>query len=265
MTDYIRLLLEEQEDGESGPREEESWRPKEEGLALPLSDVGEKEASHPAWREGYERSENQKRPGETAEDTRRTGEAVFAVADGDSPVEKGDFTEENPLWHRETGFRTEEREARGEVPDALRQLWTARWLEVGTEEVSVGAEPDGLDEIVRSASGGSEADGTGEDWLGTDWPEADGRAAEWRELEARPVSLKAVEPGGGQTGGTAAEWTYQALRASLAQLPAPPRETRVVTLQKPAGGADSGGLDPEGLDRLLRRDARRFDGGFQLL
>ena len=187
------------------------------------------------------------------------------MADGDSPVEKGDFTEENPLWHRETGFRTEEREARGEVPDALRQLWTARWLEVGTEEVSVGAEPDGLDEIVRSASGGPEVDGTGEDWLGTDWPEADGRAAEWRELEARPVSLKAVEPGGGQTGGTAAEWTYQALRASLAQLPAPPRETRVVTLQKPAGSADSGGLDPEGLDRLLRRDARRFDGGFQLL
>ena len=77
--------------------------------------------------------------------------------------------------------------------------------------------------------------------------------------------MKAVEPGGGQTGGTAAEWTYQALRASLAQLPAPPRETRVVTLQKPAGTTDSGGLDPEGLDRLLRRDARRFDGGFQLL
>ena len=36
MTDYIRLLLEEQEDGESGQREEGSWRPKEEGLALPL-------------------------------------------------------------------------------------------------------------------------------------------------------------------------------------------------------------------------------------
>ena len=186
MTDYIRLLLEEQEDRESGLREEESWRPKEEGLALPLSDVGEKEASHPAWREGYERSENQKRPGETAEDTRRTGRRSLLWPMGIPLWKKGIFTEENPLWHRETGFRTEEREARGEVPDALRQLWTARWLEVGTEEASVGAEPDGLDEIVRSASGGPEADETGEDWLGTDWPEADGRAAEWRELEARP-------------------------------------------------------------------------------
>lgn len=255
MTDYIRLLLEEQEDGESGQREEGSWRPKEEGLALPLSDVGEKDAPHPAWREECEPSENQKGPGEMAEDTRRLGETLFAAA-GEAPsIGRGSFTEDGPFWQREAETRTEKQGDRGEVPDPLWQLWTARWLEVGSGEGDSRAEPDGLEETARSVSGGPEEYGT----------ETDRREAEWRGLGERHLSFGAAEAGGGQAGETAAEWTYQALRASLAQLPAPPRETRVVTLQKPAGTTDSGGLDPEGLDRLLRRDARRFDGGFQLL
>lgn len=62
-----------------------------------------------------------------------------------------------------------------------------------------------------------------------------------------------------------AEWAYQALRASLTQLPAQRQETRVMTLQRPENAGGAGGWDPEGLDRMLRRDARRFDGGFQLL
>ena len=255
MTDYIRLLLEEQEDGESGQREEGSWRPKEEGLALPLSDVGETDAPYPAWREEREPSENQKGPGETAEDTQQLGETLF-TADGEAPsVGKRDFAEEGPLWQREAGARTEKQGDRGEVQAPLWQPWTARWLETGFGETDGRPEPDGLEETARNAFGGPEENGT----------EADRREAKWRGLGEQPISLQSMEPGGGQAGETAAEWTYQALRASLAQLPAPPRETRVVTLQKPAGTTDSGGLDPEGLDRLLRRDARRFDGGFQLL
>ena len=64
---------------------------------------------------------------------------------------------------------------------------------------------------------------------------------------------------------TGAGWVYQALRQSLTELPAARRESRVVTLQKPGEKIQSGGWDAAGLDRLVRRDARRFDGGFQLL
>ncbi len=57
----------------------------------------------------------------------------------------------------------------------------------------------------------------------------------------------------------------QAVRASLAALPAAEGQARVVTLEPPDRG-QSGGEDAlRRLDRLVRRDARRFDGGFQLL
>lgn len=57
----------------------------------------------------------------------------------------------------------------------------------------------------------------------------------------------------------------QAVRISLAGLPAAEQHTQVVTLEPP-GREQSGGEDGlRRLDRLVRRDARRFDGGFQLL
>lgn len=65
---------------------------------------------------------------------------------------------------------------------------------------------------------------------------------------------------------TEASWGLdQAVRVSLAGLPAAERQTQVVTLESP-GREPSGGEDTlRRLDRLVRRDARRFDGGFQLL
>ena len=62
-----------------------------------------------------------------------------------------------------------------------------------------------------------------------------------------------------------ADWIYRELRRSLTELPAARPESRVVTLQKPGEKVQPGGWDAAGLDRLVRRDARRFDGGFQLL
>lgn len=57
----------------------------------------------------------------------------------------------------------------------------------------------------------------------------------------------------------------QAVRISLAGLPVAERQTQVVTLEPP-GREQNGGQDGlRRLDRLVRRDARRFDGGFQLL
>ena len=57
----------------------------------------------------------------------------------------------------------------------------------------------------------------------------------------------------------------QAVRISLEGLPAAERQTQVVTLEPPGRGQNGGEDGLRRLDRLVRRDARRFDGGFQLL
>lgn len=74
--------------------------------------------------------------------------------------------------------------------------------------------------------------------------------------------------GSSETGRALTETAWeldQAVRISLAGLPAAERQTQVVTLEPP-GREQNGGEDAlRRLDRLVRRDARRFDGGFQLL
>lgn len=79
------------------------------------------------------------------------------------------------------------------------------------------------------------------------------RAADPEEREAPPEA------------DTGALRLDQAVRDSLAGLPRTEGESRMVTLEP--GGGDRGIRPPElrQLDRLVRRDARRFDGGFQLL
>ena len=57
----------------------------------------------------------------------------------------------------------------------------------------------------------------------------------------------------------------QAVRISLAGLPAAERHTQVMTLEPPGRGQNGSEDGLRRLDRLVRRDARRFDGGFQLL
>lgn len=70
---------------------------------------------------------------------------------------------------------------------------------------------------------------------------------------------------GFQRGSGGVEWLDQAVRFSLEGLPAPERESKVVTLEPAEWNGGVGRLELQRLDRLVRRDARRFDGGFQLL
>ena len=74
--------------------------------------------------------------------------------------------------------------------------------------------------------------------------------------------------GGTESGRTLTETAReldQAVRISLAGLPAAEGHTQVVTLEPPGRGPSGGENGLRRLDRLVRRDARRFDGGFQLL
>ncbi len=92
---------------------------------------------------------------------------------------------------------------------------------------------------------------------------AAGRAFPWEPaVSPRPLTAGAEA---GEAAPPAADWLEQAVGKSLTELPAPRRESRVVTLSRPGEAERRTAWDVETLDRLIRRDARRFDGGFQLL
>ena len=100
-------------------------------------------------------------------------------------------------------------------------------------------------------------------------PDADGRelplwlsgepAAGGRDREGVPEGLVAVREGRGDAG-----WLYRRLRAGEAAAGYRPRGGETVTVVERSGGPAGGGLSPEELDRVLERDARRYDGGFAL-
>ena len=57
---------------------------------------------------------------------------------------------------------------------------------------------------------------------------------------------------------------YRRLRAGEAAAGSRPRGGVTVRVLERSGGPAGGGLSPEELDRVLERDARRYDGGFAL-
>ena len=80
-----------------------------------------------------------------------------------------------------------------------------------------------------------------------------------REREWVPEGLVAGREGRGDAG-----WLYRRLRAGEAAAGYRPRGGETVTVVERSGGPAGGGLSPEELDRVLERDARRYDGGFAL-
>lgn len=74
------------------------------------------------------------------------------------------------------------------------------------------------------------------------------------------LSLAGITPAG-----SGAVWLDRAVRISLEGLPRTEQEAKVVTLEPGTVDQSGRGLELRRLDRLVRRDARRFDGGFQLL
>ena len=166
-------------------------------------------------------------------------------------------------------------QSRAEEPAALGKIrnGTAEMDAAGREEeekftaaAGEAAGQIGLAEMGRAAAAA---------WTSLPHPLSRGMEQEYREAGSKRTAVEETLSERGfhqtwkedeaQSAAETADWAYQALRVSLTELPAPKGETRVITLEKPGVRSDAGRLDPEGLDRLLRRDARRFDGGFQLL
>lgn len=165
--------------------------------------------------------------------------------------------------------------------------------EVGTEEEWESAEKERIaqptrqtvwaaDETEAAASGMNQPDGL--DWTARRWAagELEAVQAGLRMTESmeqvqlgRPVGESPVRMGSSTVGGeeassrssadSGAGWLDRAVRVSLEGLPQPEQEPKVVTLEPGTADQSARRLELRQLDRLVRRDARRFDGGFQLL
>lgn len=90
------------------------------------------------------------------------------------------------------------------------------------------------------------------------------------QVEESPVRTGGSTVGGEEASGhsaavSGAGWLDRAVRVSLEGLPQPEQEPKVVTLEPGMVDQSARRLELRQLDRLVRRDARRFDGGFQLL
>lgn len=124
----------------------------------------------------------------------------------------------------------------------------------------------GLPAGGRTAAGGGDIEALGSadlDAGGAEMAQGAGETAALFLREAAAAGMAELAPVRAAAGDAAA-WADRALRESLAAQPArPPAETRVAALRPAGPGGAAWG--PEGLDRAFRRDARRFDGGFQLL
>ena len=92
----------------------------------------------------------------------------------------------------------------------------------------------------------------------------DGHAL-FRELEYKRAEERSDGDGLELPVGGGAAWADQAVRASLAVLPGWEPSSGVSTVERTADRPGWERLEAERLDRLFRRDARRYDGGYQLL
>lgn len=239
MTDYIDLLLEEQLERQEGEEGDGTWNG--DAVQVPVPQKKETEMAYPADKMAPEQTE-------------RTGASHQKIK-----------TEGQKLADKRTTAGAAEKAAHRELGEAV---WAVRrWLTGQTEMSQAGARGAGNGSQVNDASQsdllpdmpwrGQRADG--EEVSHSD--RADQPSGEWKELgrtagSAAPANVS-------QT--TGAGWLDRAVRVSLGGLPAPNRESKVVTLEPAEWDGGAGRLELRQLDRLVRRDARRFDGGFQLL
>lgn len=165
--------------------------------------------------------------------------------------------------------------------------------EVETEEEWEWAEKERIAQLARQAvraaneteaAASGEARSDGLDWTTRRWAageleavQAGLRTAEpteqvqlGRQVGESPVRMGRSAVGGEEASGQSAAvsgagWLDRAVRVSLEGLPQPEQEPKVVTLEPGTADQSARRLELRQLDRLVRRDARRFDGGFQLL
>lgn len=267
MTDYIALLLAEQEAEARAQKEKEElgleWEDGPLTIAREKKAAGElDDALRAAEAEQWDRTAERGRAGSA-----RTAEAVPALdwSLAESQPERERTQENDGDDGREVLRRQERQEKMPLLREAERALLTG---ERALDRTALGVLLDRMEAQGRANWEMEElpADRAGSSAVLLERMARESGQAEYGEMErGNPV----LEQGSSMEltlEGRTAGWLDQAARRSLTPLPQAMGETRVVTLEQP-GREMSGGamLEAERLDRIFRRDARRFDGGMQLL
>lgn len=253
MTDYLERLLEEQWEQED--ERDEAWELSPVRVARENADTRPEPGTETAA--AVEQAAGQiidragePEPGEleavrqtASQAARRACAKEEQAENGEAPSEKAGAAQgESPA---EAGKRAPQ-EARG-LADRLsaRLNWQAGWRNTPV--------PPGADETVRRDAEGEQ--GTAGERQALLWETGYGRTDGWRYGE----SLEGPPTDGG------ARWADQAVRASLAALPGQEKGSGVITVERTVDRPGEERLEAQRLDRLFRRDARRYDGGYQLL
>ena len=175
----------------------------------------------------------------------------------------------------------QEEQEQGEAPELETGPLTV-WLEENTRPAEAAAARRGVEQDEAGAcagpgavignryapeapvgdSGGQPSDRGAKQWvdgLRTDGTlETAGKTGERMAQPARPERAAEYRSGSG------AAWLDGLVRRSMEREWSGGTERRVVTVEQ-YGGAVGAPAEAEALDRLFRRDARRYDGGFRLL
>lgn len=165
-------------------------------------------------------------------------------------------------------------------------VWVPRLqqkAETEEEQEPAGGEdlPQPVPQTGRSTDSATETEDLREDRAATlDWTARRWTAGKSEVAQAGLRTNEQAEPGQperlyrtGEEGGPGdtwavtggAGWMDRAVRLSLAGLPQLEQEPKMVALEPGTVDQSARRLELRQLDRLVRRDARRFDGGFQLL
>ena len=247
MTDYLDALLEDQE------REE-----MEEALGIGLTAAG-----------GPYRRRNLGAEAEAAVDAlARSGGASWES--GREPEEGGEPSEETGRWSEEWILEPlAEKKVPGGADGAGMGPRSRSWDGAERPESgSIAAESGAVLPLMRGEAAQDGAPAVRP--VVPELPEADGREVPaWLAGEAGIAGRRMAEAGSAGAGGGREEqggagWLYHSLRAGAAAAGYMLRGGETVTVVEKAGGSPGGGLSPAELDRMLERDARRYDGGFSL-
>lgn len=247
MTDYLALLLEEQRKEEQERAETGTW----ETGAVRVPRLRREEEQEENWE-----SSGEALLSETARQLVRAAAETEAAASG---MEQSDGLE----WtaRRWAAGETEVVQAGLRSTEQAEPLPLARQVEKPVLPVGIAGTAEVERERIPGTAGAERVRISGA--AGVEW-ESIPRIVE-TETERVLETVGAERESVSGTAANGAGWLDQAVRVSLGGLPAPDRESRVVTLEPAEWSSGVGRLELRQLDRLVRRDARRFDGGFQLL
>ena len=289
MTDYLERLLEEQWERKEAQEEDQDWGTEslwvlagagpadsppppgpetaaavDRAAGWRMGQAGQETAALEEARQLIRRAYPRQAPGRA--ETRRAGEVETPLTDGEAQSKDDDGKKVEKTAHL-TDLQGEMSlmldESSGKTPDRRREktmypddFLSAR-LSWQQRQWSTAVRAEDPEELRRAGQDPGEP----EEWRGNaSFLPAAGQGTVRREKKEVSETRGEYE-----WSGLTAQWVDQGVRDSLAALPEREAVSKIITVERSAERLGGERLEAERLDRLFRRDARRYDGGYQLL